>query len=127
MRRPSFPTVLVGQASLLREGLARIIGVAGFRVVASVSSIHELADSLVQHQSIFLIIDSGADPRAAAEHVKLFKEQHPASRVGVLLEHYQLSDIFAVFQAGANVCLAKTVTPDAFIKTLELVMLGETI
>ncbi len=126
MRRP-FPTALIGQSSLLREGLAQILGPAGFRVVASVSSVHDLAGSLAHHQSVILIIDSGGDPSAATEQIKLFKEQHPAGRVAVLVDRYRLTDMVSVFQTGANVCFVKTISSNVFIKALELVMLGQTI
>jgi two-component system nitrate/nitrite response regulator NarL len=127
MKRP-FATVLAAQSPLLREGLARILGTAGFRIVASVASVHDLAPgTLPQRQSILLIIDSADSLIATAEQIQLFKEQHPASRVAVFADHYRLADIMTAFEKGANACFARIVTHAAFIKGLELVMLGETI
>jgi DNA-binding NarL/FixJ family response regulator len=126
MRRRPFVTVLVGRSALLREGLARILGAADFRIVASVSNVHDLNQS-TQHQSILLIIDAGDEPNAAVGQIERFKEQHPAGRVAVLADHYQLADMVSAFRAGTNVFFAKVMTCDAFIKALELVMLGETI
>ena len=129
MKRP-FATVLAGNSLLLREGLARILGnTTDFRIVASVASVQDLAaGTLPQRQSILLIVDSGDNPITTAEEIQLFKEQHPASRVvAVFADHYRLADIMTAFQKGANACFARIVTHDAFIKGLELVMLGETI
>jgi DNA-binding NarL/FixJ family response regulator len=128
MRRRPFATVLVGGNALLREGLARILSAADFRVVASASNVDELTvGPVAQHQSILLIIDAGDDPNAAVSQIELFKEQHPAGRVAVLADHYQLADMVSAFRAGTNVFFVKVKTCDAFIKALELVMLGETI
>src|SRR5258708_37534346 len=127
MKRP-FATVLAGQTPLLREGLAHILGTADFRIVASVASVHDLAPgTLTQHQSILLIIDCADNLIATAEQIQLFKEQYPASRVAMFAYNYRLAELMTAFEKGANACFAKTVTHDAFIKSLELVMLGETI
>jgi two-component system nitrate/nitrite response regulator NarL len=128
MRCRPFATVLAGPNVLLREGLARILGAANFRVVASVPHVCDaLATSLSRHQSILLIIDSGDDPDAVVTQMGLFKEQHPSGRIAVLSGHYRLGDMVSAFQAGANVYFAKLVNCNAFMKALELVMLGETI
>src|SRR5260370_16041208 len=128
MRCRSFATVLAGPNVLLREGLARILGAANFRIVASVAHVHDvLPTSLSRHQSILLIIDSGDDPDAAVTQIGLFKEQHPSGRIAVLTDHYRLGDMVSAFQAGANVYFPKLVNCNAFMKALELVMLGETI
>jgi two-component system nitrate/nitrite response regulator NarL len=128
MRRRSIATVLVGPSALLREGLSRILGPTGFRIVASVSHIHEVVwASLSSHQSILLIIDTGDDPDDDTAQIRLFKEQKPSGRVAVLTDRYRRSDMVSAFQAGANVYHAKFANCDAFTKALELVMLGETI
>src|SRR5580692_9734994 len=122
MRRRPFATVLAGASVLLREGLARILSAADFRVVASVANVHDaLLTSLSRHQSILLIIDSGDDPDAAVAQIGLFKERYPSGRVAVLTDHCRLGDMVVAFQAGANVYFAKLASCDAFTKALELV------
>jgi two-component system nitrate/nitrite response regulator NarL len=64
---------------------------------------------------------------AAVRQVELFKEQHPVGRIAVLADHYQPSDIVSAFHAGAHAYFIKVAPCDAFIKSLELVMLGETV
>jgi two-component system nitrate/nitrite response regulator NarL len=113
---------------LLREGLSRILGAADFRIVASASSVDELAlTALPRHRSILLIIDAGHDLNAAARQVELFKKRHPTGRAAILADHNQPNDIVSAFRAGANAYFVKVAPCDAFIKSLELVMLGETI
>jgi two-component system nitrate/nitrite response regulator NarL len=126
MRRRAFATVLVGQSALLREGLARILSAADFRIVGSGARVQDVIRTS-QHQSLLLIIDVGYDPEAAVAEIELFKEQHPSGRVAVLADRYPLPDMVSAFVAGANLYFANSVSCDALIKALELVMLGETI
>jgi two-component system nitrate/nitrite response regulator NarL len=76
---------------------------------------------------MLLVIDAGDDLNSASGQVQLFKSRHPAARVAVLADHPQPLDIVPAFRAGANAFFSKVTHCDAFIKSLELVMLGETI
>jgi two-component system nitrate/nitrite response regulator NarL len=96
--------------------------------VASASCVDDLVlTALPQHRSILLIVDAGDDFKAAVRQVELFKDRHPAGRIAVLADHKQPSDIVSAFRAGASAYFIKVAPCDAFIKSLELVMLGETI
>lgn len=128
MRQRPFATILVGPSALLREGLTRILSAANFRIVASASCVDEIVlTAPPQHGSILLIIDGGDDLDAVVGQVERFKEQHPAGRVAVLADRNLLGNIVSAFRAGANAYFIKVAPCDAFIKSLELVMLGETI
>lgn len=126
MRRRPYATVLVGQSALLREGLARILSAADFRIVGSGARAQDVIQTS-QHHSLLLIIDVGDDSDVAVAEIELFKEQHPSGRVAVLAAHYTLPNMVSAFAAGANLYFANSVSCDAFLKALELVMLGETI
>jgi DNA-binding NarL/FixJ family response regulator len=128
MRRRSFATLLVGPSVLLREGLAKILSAADFRIIASASCFDDLVPTqLLPHRPILLVIDVGHDFNAAVGQVELFKQRHPTGRVAVLADHGQPNDIVSLFRAGANAFFIKIAPCDTFIKSLELVMLGETI
>ena len=128
MGQRAFATVLVGPSALLREGLTRILSAANFRIVASASCVDHLdLTSLARKQLMMLIIDAGDDLDAAGGQIKLFREVHPTARIAVLADHNQPLDIVSAFRAGANAFFVKVAPCDAFIKALELVMLGETI
>jgi two-component system nitrate/nitrite response regulator NarL len=126
--REVFFAVLVVPNGLVREGLARILGAARFRVLGSAASLDESILSMpLQHQSVLLVIGLSEDPDATARQIELFKERHPDGRVAVLAEHYELGHVVSAFRAGANAYLVKVSNCDAFIKSLESVMLGATI
>jgi two-component system nitrate/nitrite response regulator NarL len=129
-RGPAVPigTVLVGLDVLLREGLARILGAADFRILASASGVDDpVVSSLPQEQPILLIIDVSDDFDAALAQIVSFKHRYPAGRVAVLAHQHQLTDMVSAFRLGANAYLVNVTTCDTFIKSLELVMLGVTL
>jgi two-component system nitrate/nitrite response regulator NarL len=128
MKRKPIETVLVGPSALLREGLARILTAAGFRILASASSLDDSAlSSLPQEQSTLLIIDFGDDVDKALGQIDSFKRRHPAGRVAVLAHQQQSTEMVSAFRAGANAYLVEVATCETFIKSLELVMLGVTL
>jgi two-component system nitrate/nitrite response regulator NarL len=121
-------TVLVGPNVLLREGLARILSAADFRILASASGVDDpVLSSLPQEQPILLIIDVSDDSDTALGQIKSFKQRYPAGRVAVLAHQHQLTEMVSAFRLGANAYLVKVATCDTFIKSLELVMLGVTL
>src|SRR5260370_38891668 len=62
-RRP-FATVLVGQSGLLQEGLARVLYNTDFDVIASATSVDELAlIDLQRHPAVLLIVNAGDDAK----------------------------------------------------------------
>jgi len=120
-------TVLVGANVLLREGLARILSAADFRIIASTSCADDhVLSTLQQQQSILLIIDVSDDFEAGLRQIESFKQRHPAGRVAVLADQHQLSEMVSAFRVGANAYLVNVATCETFIKSLELVMLGVT-
>ena len=128
MKREPIGTVLVGPSALLREGLARILSTAGFRILASASGVDDpVLNSIPQEQSILLIIDVSDDFDTALQQIESFKKRYPAGSVAVLAHQQQLTEMMSAFRAGANAYLVKIATCDTFIKSLELVMLGVTI
>jgi two-component system, NarL family, nitrate/nitrite response regulator NarL len=128
MQRRPFSIVLIGPHALLREGLTHILCDAQFRVVASAACLSDLAPNAFRRSDqMFLIIESNGDARVTLAQIKLFKEQNPEGRVAVLGDRERPADMVAAFQSGANVYFDSRERCDAFIKALELVMLGETI
>jgi len=127
-RRYSFATVLVGKNSLRREGLAGILRSANFRILASVSCADDLLESKAQpEQTLFLVIHTGDDFDAAIAQIEVFRDRHPGGRFALVADHYRLSELVSAFRAGANGYFIDLMSCDAFIKSLELVMMGETV
>src|SRR5215469_10476932 len=119
--------VLVGPNALLREGVAHILTGADFRILASAAYIDDsIATLLLSHQAILLIIEA-SDFDATLDQIETFKEQCPAGRIVVLAHQLHLPEMVLAFSAGASAYLVNVARTRTFIKSLELVMLGETI
>jgi DNA-binding NarL/FixJ family response regulator len=126
-RRQSFAIILVGKRILLREGLARILRSANFCILASVSCADDLLPSKLQlHQPLFLVVHTGDNFDAAVEQIELLRDQHPGGRIAIVADHYRLGELVSAFRAGVNGYFVD-MTCDVFIKSMELVMMGETI
>jgi DNA-binding NarL/FixJ family response regulator len=127
-RRRSFATILVGKSILLREGLARILRSANFRILASVSRAdNSLLSKLQLQRPLFLIVHTGDDFDAAVEQIELFRGQHQGGRIAIVADHYRLDELVSAFRAGANGYFVDVMTCDVFIKSMDLVMMGETV
>jgi DNA-binding NarL/FixJ family response regulator len=126
--RQSSAIILVGKNTLFREGLARILGSADFRILASVSCADDLLPSKLQlHRPLFLVVHTGDDFGGTVEQIELFRNQHPGARIAIVASHYRQGDLVSAFRAGANGYFVDVVACDVFIKSIELVMMGETI
>ena len=127
-QRQSFAIILVGKSILLREGLARILRAADFRILASVSCADDLLPSKIHlREPLFLVVHTGDDFDATLEQIELFRDQHPGARIAIVADHYRLDELVLAFRAGANGYFVDVMACDVFIKSIELVMMGETI
>ena len=127
-QRYSFGIVLVGKSSLLREGLARILRSAHFRVLASVRCADDLPIGKIHpHQILFLVIRTGDDFCATVEQVGTLRNRHPDGRFAVVADHYPPIELVSAFRAGVTGYFVDDMSSDALVKSIELVMMGETV
>ena len=115
-----------GRGGLFQEGLTSILGDTDFRIVAAARKAEEITLTLSQDQRLLLIVDAGDDLSFAAGEIERFKGRFPAARVAVLTDADQIRNLLTLFRAGAHACFARGVTRDVLLKSLELVVLGET-
>ncbi|PBC06798.1 response regulator transcription factor [Mesorhizobium sp. WSM3859] len=129
MARQSCLTLLVGPSGLLRESLIRILDPSNFRISLSAESVRDLVlKPLPKHRSLLLIIDVDGDGDSSElEKISEFKAIYPDSHVVILADRCQSGDVVAAFRAGANAYLTKHTAYDTFVKSLELVDLGQSV
>ena len=127
LAQQSFATILIGKSTLLREALNRILHSTNFRILASVSCVDDfLATKLQQHEPLFIVVHTGDDFDATLEQIELCRDRHPGGHVTIVADHYRPGELVSAFRAGANGYFVD-MTCAAFIKSLELVIMGETI
>jgi two-component system nitrate/nitrite response regulator NarL len=124
--RFSSTIILVGKDSLLREGLYKILQSADFRILASVSCVDELvAVKALPRQLLFLMVHTGDDFGSAIKQIELVRIRHPGGSIGVVTDRYRQDELVLAFRSGASGYFVDVITRDVFIKSLELVMMGE--
>jgi two-component system nitrate/nitrite response regulator NarL len=122
------PTLLVEPNTLLREGLRRILAETEYNPVALSSSLADIfADRASGPTPFLLIIDGAANHQETLCQIRQIKDQYTSARVLMLVDRYDLKKIISAFQAGADAYLVKSVPCEVLVKTLDLVMLGETV
>lgn len=127
-RQHALPVTLIGKNILLKEGLARILRASNFRILASVSCADDLRLSKsTPPPSLCLIVHTGDDFDGAVEQIELLRSRYPDGRIAFVADHYRLRDLTAAFRAGANGYFVNVISCDRFVKSVELMMLGETI
>ena len=128
MSRQDNLAIVIGADALLREGVARVLSGTKYRIRASESCVADLKLSLVpSDKSILLVMAVCDDIDSPADQVRDFKHQFPAARVVVLANKQDQNSMVEAFRAGVNAYFVKVSNFETFIKSLELVMLGETI
>jgi two-component system nitrate/nitrite response regulator NarL len=127
-RQHSFATIIIGKNALIREGIARILREANFRTAASLSCADDFAPGTLQlQQLLFIVVHTGDDFDVVLEQVVFLRDTHPGGRIAIVADHYRLDELVSAFRAGTNGYFVDVMTCDVFIKSIELLMMGETI
>lgn len=126
-RRQLYETILIGKNILIREGIARILHTANFRIVLSISSADALPGELQTDQVLFLIIHNGAIFDVALDQIRFVSANYPHARIAIVSDHYCPDELVSAYRAGANGYFVDVHSCDAFIKSIELVMMGEAV
>jgi two-component system, NarL family, nitrate/nitrite response regulator NarL len=126
--REALLTLLVEPDALFREGLNRILRAGRFRMLRSAAALDDTINDVLAtpHTRSLLVVGPGNDADAAARQIGLFKEKRESGRVAVIADNYRPKDVLSAFRAGANAYFVKVTNCEAFVKSLELVVLGET-
>jgi two-component system nitrate/nitrite response regulator NarL len=126
--RPSFVTAIVSPRALSRECLRHILGAADFSIAAMAATVGEIVPYLeAEERPILFVLDVDAEQDHAAQIVFL-RERYPNAHIAMLADHDQLGEasVLAAFRSGADAYFQRP-SADIFVKSLELVVKGETI
>jgi two-component system nitrate/nitrite response regulator NarL len=120
-------TALICKSSLLRSGLQQILRgtpfvLAGADAVTGSQVIHDVAP-----EPALVIIEANQDTSRMLEAVRGAKQQSPEARVVVLLDQVDLSFVRLGHEAGVDGFCGAASSSEVLIKSLELVMLGESV
>jgi two-component system nitrate/nitrite response regulator NarL len=120
-------TALIFKSSLLRSGLQQILRgtpfvLAGADAITGSQLIHDTTP-----EPALVIIEANQDTSRILEAVRGAKQQSPEARVVVLADQFDLGFVRTGHEAGVDGFCGAGSSPEVLIKSLELVMLGESV
>lgn len=127
-RKRSLTTIVIGGNSLRKDALTEFLRSADLGTVRAVTCADQLcAYEFEQAQKLFVLVHTGDDFQIAHAQIEPLRSGHPDSRVVVVADRYRPHEVAATFQAGANGYFVDVMSREVFIKSIELVIMGETV
>jgi two-component system, NarL family, nitrate/nitrite response regulator NarL len=116
-------TVLIEPNRLFRDGLKHLLNGTRFEVGAEFNTV-DLARAAAETAETPDLVISG---QAVTDETDLraLREGFPTARIVVLADHLSVEALRAAMGGGADGFLSKSMSPEALIQSLQLVMLGE--
>src|SRR5215469_16428345 len=128
-RTRCIPTVIVDKNALFRAGLIHILAGTRFRVIAACSDLINIHNGRLRRQMCLALVgidDNGA--RAVRSELSFLKAQYESLRIVIFSDRFDLEELFTAIASGGDCYLLKNeISPEAILKSLELVLMGETI
>jgi DNA-binding NarL/FixJ family response regulator len=111
---------------LMREGIARIVGVQpDMTVVAEASDGEEAVEQFIKHRPDVTLMDLEMPRMNGVQAIQAIRSREPAARVVVLTMYHGDEDIFRAVAAGAVGYLLKDTLPDDLIRVIRDVHAGQ--
>ncbi|MCK1422216.1 response regulator transcription factor [Bradyrhizobium sp. 180] len=127
-RKRSLTTIVIGGNSLRKDALTEFLRSADFGTVSSVTCADRLyVRKFEQGQKLFVLVHTGDDFQIVREQIEPLRRGHPDGRVVVVADRYRPDEVAATFQAGANGYFVDVMSRDVFTRSIELVIMGETV
>ena len=124
---PTIPTALITDSPRLRSGLQRILLGTQFDLTDAVSAAGSRRLRYFSPKPALVIVEVNQNTGRLREIVKRVRERTPETRVVTLADQFDLEMVRLGHEAGVNgFCLA-AIASEVFLKSLELVMLGESV
>jgi two-component system, NarL family, nitrate/nitrite response regulator NarL len=116
-------TVLIEPNRLFREGLKHLLNGTRFEVGAEFNTVDLALAAAATAETPDLVINGQAVTDKA--DLRAVREAFPTARIVVLADDLSVEALRAAIGSGADGFLCKSVSPEALIQSLQLVMLGE--
>jgi two-component system nitrate/nitrite response regulator NarL len=116
-------TILIEPNRLFRQGLKHLLSGTRFEVGAEFNAV-ELVCSAAETAGMPDLVISG-QPVTDEADLRALREMFPTARIVVLADELSVEVLRAAMGGGADGFLSKSMSPEALIQALQLVMLGE--
>jgi two-component system nitrate/nitrite response regulator NarL len=119
------PTTLIEPNRLFRDGLKHLLAGTRFAVSAEFSTPEQALAQADTGTAPGLVISGQANPKA--EDLQVLRGTYPAARIVVLADQVTLGALRDAMAAGVDGFLVKSVSPEALVQSLQLILIGETV
>jgi two-component system nitrate/nitrite response regulator NarL len=116
------PTTLIDPNRLFRDGLKYLLAPTRFAVAAEFGTVAQ-ALAHADAGAAGLLVVGQAKPDA--DELQGLREAYPAARIVVLADQMTIDGLRDAMGAGIDGLLVKTVSPEALVQSLQLVLMGE--
>jgi two-component system nitrate/nitrite response regulator NarL len=125
--RNEYMTVLISKNPLLRAGLKHLLADTCFAVSDKVFDEPHLGDPafILYTQPALFIVDASNSSEELIEIIRLLKVRQSEARVVVVADNFSVSFVRSGIDAGVDGFCLGTSDGEVLIKSLELVMMGE--
>jgi two-component system, NarL family, nitrate/nitrite response regulator NarL len=123
----SVATVIACKSSVFRAGLRQMLSGSRFLVLDEAFDGSSGLPSPPDAMPVLAVVDADCYSATISEIVTQLKAQCPRARIAVLAERFEPGSVGQAHSAGATGFLPTTVSSDALVTSLQLVMLGQTI
>jgi two-component system, NarL family, nitrate/nitrite response regulator NarL len=124
---PPIPTALICDNAFLRSGLQRMLSGSPFIIAEAASVAGPRRFQRLSPKAALVLSEASQNTGRLLEIVKQAREQAPEARIVALADQFDSSFVRLGHEAGVDgFCLAAA-DPEVLIKSIELVMLGETV
>lgn len=121
-------TAFIDRCALFSEGVREILGNRGFDIVASASDFDDFTNKCRDLRNLSLIIICVNDDIDLMEKSILnFRSLFPDSKIVILSDNYDTRQVQLAFKLSVSAYLLKRINFVTLVKSLELVMLGESL
>ncbi len=124
---PAIPTALLCDSALLRTGLQQMLRDTPFAITEAASVTGPKRLQYCSPGTALLIIEASQNIGRVLEVVQQVRERTPDTRVVALADQFDLGFVRAGGEAGVNGFCLTAARPEVLIKSLEMVMLGESV
>ena len=124
---PTISTALICDSAVLRSGLQHILRDTPFAIAEATSVAGPRRFQSLVQKAALVLVEASQNAGRVLDIVRQVRNQTPEARIVVLVDQYDLAVMRAGHEAGASgFCFAAS-APEVLIKSLELVMLGESV
>ncbi len=124
----STPLVVTHPCALVRDGLHQIFTKSQFRPIQIIPALTEEAESYLASAGICIWLVGVQQPgRAINETIRRVVTANPHARVVLLAASYAPEDVVPALESGAGGFLCQDIPSNQLIKSLELIVLGQTV